>query len=41
MFQGRRLVIATKHQKEIVIVPLIEKDLNVIHIPKLAKVPNL
>lgn len=29
MFKGRNLVIATKHKKEIVIAPLLEKELNV------------
>ena len=30
MFQNRKLVIATKHQKEIVIAPILEKELGVI-----------
>jgi hypothetical protein len=29
MFNNRKLVIATKHEKEIVIVPLLEKELGV------------
>lgn len=30
MFKGRRLIIATKHKKENVIAPILEKELGVI-----------
>ncbi|WP_229359370.1 hypothetical protein [Flectobacillus major] len=30
MFQGRRLLIATKHQKQKVIAPILEKELGVV-----------
>ena len=29
MFEGRKLLIATKHKKEIVIAPILEKELGV------------